>query len=270
MALLDGQIALVVGAGGGIGAAVVRRYVREGARVVAVDRDAERLGRLASELPAIAAPSVVTLVADASTWDGSRAMVARALAAFGGHLDVLVSTTGVYDHAVRLVDVPGERLEAAAAEAFRVNVTSMLLNVRAAVPHLLARRGRIVLTASHASFLPAGGGVLYTAAKHAVAGVVRQLAYELAPKIRVNGVAPGVAPTVMSGLATLDQPPRPSLLPGTEDILPLGRVPDPDEYGALYALLGSTESGPMTGSIVHADSGLAIRGIARPAGGTDL
>src|SRR5581483_536490 len=205
----------------------------------------------------------------AAGWEASVAMVARAVEAFGG-LDVLVCATGIYDHAVRLVDIPGERLEAAAAEAFRVNVTSMLLNVRAAAKQLLARRGRVVLTASHASFLPAGGGALYTAAKHAVAGLVCQLAYELAPKVRVNGVAPGVAPTVMSGIAALDQPARPSLLPGTESVLPLGRVPDPDEYGAVYALLGSHESAATTGSIVRVDSGLAIRGIARPAGGDDL
>ncbi len=265
MGMLAGQGTLVVGAGGGIGAAVVRRYVREGARVMAVDRDRERIARLQDEL----GRDVVTLVADASGWEASRTMVARAVDAFGG-LDVLVCTTGVYDHAVRLVDVAGERLEEAAAESFRINVTSMLCNVRAATAQLAGRGGRIVLTASHASFLPAGGGVLYTAAKHAVAGLVCQLAYELAPRIRVNGVAPGVAPTVMSGLVSLAQEARPSLLPGTEQVLPLGRVPEPDEYGALYALLGSVESGPMTGTIVRADSGLAIRGIARPAGGSDL
>lgn len=263
--MLDGQVALVVGAGGGIGAAVARRYVEEGARVVAADRDPARTEQLQDAL----GERVVTMVADASTWEASQAMVARAIAAFNA-LDVLVCTTGIYDHAVRLVDIAGDRLAAAAEECFRVNVTSMLLNVRAAAPHLLARRGRIVLTASHASFLPAGGGALYTAAKHAVAGLVCQLAYELAPKVRVNGVAPGVAPTIMSGLQALDQAPRPSLLPGTENVLPLGRVPNADEYGAIYALLGSNQSGPMTGAIVRADSGLAVRGIAAPAGGGDL
>jgi NAD(P)-dependent dehydrogenase (short-subunit alcohol dehydrogenase family) len=264
MGMLDGQVALVVGAGGGIGAAVARRYVREGARVAAVDRDPTRLAHLQTEL----GERITMLVADASTWEASQAMVARALEVFNA-LDVLVCTTGIYDHAVRLLDIPGDRLAAAAEECFRVNVTSMLLNARAAAPHLLARHGRIVLTASYASFLPAGGGALYTAAKHAVAGLVCQLAYELAPKVRVNGVAPGVAPTIMSGLQTLGQEPRPSLLPGTENVLPLGRVPDADEYGGIYALLGSEESRPMTGSIVRADSGLAVRGIAAPAGGGD-
>ena len=74
----------------------------------------------------------------------------------------------------------------------------------------------------------------------------------------------------MSGLQALGQEPRPSLLPGTETVLPLGRVPGADEYGGIYALLGSTESGPMTGSIVRADSGLAMRGIATPTDGADL
>ncbi|MGD9764165.1 MAG: SDR family oxidoreductase [Candidatus Binatia bacterium] len=265
MGILDGQVALIVGAGGGIGAAVARRYVREGARVVAVDRDPARLARLQDEL----GEHGITVAADASSWEASQSMVARTVDAFSG-LDVLVCATGIYDHAVRLVDIPGDRLGTAIDECFRINVGSMLLNARAAVPQLLARRGRIVLTASHASFLPAGGGVLYTAAKHAVAGIVRQLAYELAPKVRVNGVAPGVAPTVMSGLQALGQQPRPSLLPGTENVLPLGRVPTADEYGPIFALLGSNDSGPMTGAIVRVDSGLAIRGIAAPAGGGDL
>jgi NAD(P)-dependent dehydrogenase (short-subunit alcohol dehydrogenase family) len=104
-----------------------------------------------------------------------------------------------------------------------------------------------------------------------VTGVVAQLAYELAPHIRVNGVAPGVAKTIMAGLESLEQPPRSSLRPGSEDALPLLRVPDTAEYGGIYALLGSaSESSAMTGTVVVADSGLLARGMAQPNGGRDL
>jgi NAD(P)-dependent dehydrogenase (short-subunit alcohol dehydrogenase family) len=264
MGSLDGQVALVVGAGGGIGRAVVDRYLKEGARVLAVDRDAGRLDALA------AGHGCDVHAADVSDWAGAAGAVQAGIDRFGG-LDVLVSCAGLYDQAVRLVDIPGDRLADAFDECFRANVGSSLLLVRAAVATLAERRGRIVLTGSFAGHRPAGGGVLYTGAKHAVVGVVAQLAYELAPKIRVNGVAPGVAATVMSGLRSLGQEPKPAVLPGTEDALPLGVLPDATDYGAIYALLGSaTESAAITGSVMVADSGLLVRGIASTAGGADL
>jgi cis-2,3-dihydrobiphenyl-2,3-diol dehydrogenase len=266
--MLDNQVAAIVGAAGGIGKAVVRRYLAEGASVVAADRDPARIAALQAELAG--EKKLVALVSDASTWEASEAIVGQAVEAFGG-LDVLVSCVGVYDHAIRLADIPGAQLGAAFDECFRANVGGLLLNIRAALPQLAARRGRIVLTGSYASYRSAGGGVLYTAAKHAVLGIVTQLAYELAPKIRINGVAPGVAPTVMHGLSALGQAPKNSLLPGTESILPLETMPDPADYGAVYALLGSAkESAAMTGSMVLVDSGLLARGIGSPNGGRDL
>lgn len=267
MGLLDDQVALIVGAAGGIGRGVVRRYLAEGASVLAADRSADRLAELVAE--AEEHPRLATIAADAGEWAENRAMVARAVERFGG-LDVLVSCVGVYDHGVRLVDIPGERLTAAVGECFQANVGTLLLGIRAALEPLAARRGRVVVTGSFAGHRTSGGGVLYTSAKHAVVGLVSQLAYELAPKIRVNGVAPGVAKTVMSGLRSLDQEPRDALLPGTEAALPLQALPHPDDYGAAYALLGSADSAVITGTVLVADSGLAIRGMAAPNLGADL
>lgn len=125
----------------------------------------------------------------------------------------------------------------------------------------------MIFTASYAAFAPSGGGCLYTASKHAVVGLVRQLAYELAPDIRVNAVAPGVAPTTLSGVRELNQTPKEAVLPGTERNVPLQAIPSADAYGGLYAFLASErEAGHITGSIFTADSGLAIRGLAKPGG----
>jgi NAD(P)-dependent dehydrogenase (short-subunit alcohol dehydrogenase family) len=268
MGMLDNQSALIVGAGGGIGRAVVTRYLREGASVLAIDREPVRLESLKKDLSEDR--RLQTLTADANTWESSEKIVGEAVRHFGG-LDVLVSCVGVYDHGVRLVDIPGPALAAAFDECFRANVGSLLLNIRAAIPQLAARRGRIVVTGSFASYRTSGGGVLYTAAKHAVLGLVSQLAFELAPKIRVNGVAPGVAQTVMSGLGALGQSAQNSVLPGTEKQLPLETMPDTADYGAIYALLGSAkDSAAMTGSMVLVDSGLLIRGLAAPNRGGDL
>jgi NAD(P)-dependent dehydrogenase (short-subunit alcohol dehydrogenase family) len=95
---------------------------------------------------------------------------------------------------------------------------------------------------------------------------VPQLPYALAPDVRVNGVAPGVAPTQLKGVATLGQGASDSVLEGTELALPLQEIPEVDAYCGVFTLLASDESRVMTGSLLTADSGLSIRGIARPGG----
>jgi NAD(P)-dependent dehydrogenase (short-subunit alcohol dehydrogenase family) len=260
---LHAQVCLILGAAGGIGSAVVRRFVAEGATVVAVDVDRERLNTLVAAFHNTPAPHAV--VADPGVWVEAERLVDDVVSAHGG-IDVVVSCAGRYDQAVALVDVPGDRIESALTECVRANVTSALHTIRAALPTLAARRGRVVLTASYASNLPSGGGVFYTAAKHALTGVVKQLAYELAPHVRVNAVAPGVARTVMTGLSTLEQGAADAVLDGTEAALPLGVLPATDDYSEVYALLASpTASVAMTGSTVVVDSGLAVRGLARPS-----
>ena len=107
---------------------------------------------------------------------------------------------------------------------------------------------------------------LYTASKHAVLGLVRQLAYELAPDMRVNGITPGVAPTRLRGLSALGQSATDSVLDGTERILPLQAVPRLDDFDGIFTMLASDEARAMTGSMVSVDSGLSVRGLARPGG----
>lgn len=265
--ILAGDVAMIYGAAGGIGQAVVHRYLREGATVFAIDRNDTSLERLAASIGPAHAGRIFFEAADASDWRACCRAVDRVVEHAGG-IDIVVSCVGVYDHAIRLADIDGDLLSTAFDECFRINAASMLLAVKSALQFLMKRRGRIVLTSSVASRTPSGGGVLYTASKHAVEGIISQLAYELAPLVRVNGVAPGVARTVMSGLASLGQGPKLSLLPGTEALLPLGRVPEADEYGAVYALLGSaSESSAMTGEVVVVDSGVLVRGLCRTVRG---
>ncbi|MQY14149.1 Cis-2,3-dihydrobiphenyl-2,3-diol dehydrogenase [Streptomyces sp. RB5] len=261
MGVLDGQTVVLTGAGSGIGRAVVRRYAAEGARVVAVDIT-ERVGELSAEL----GEAVIPVVADVATWEGNVRAVRTALDAWG-RLDVFVGNAGITDSARPLEDIPGDALPAAFGELFGVNVLAPMLGVRAALDALIASHGAVILTGSFAGSSAAGGGVLYTASKHAVEGLVRQLAYELAPDVRVNGVAPGVAPTRLRGTSALGQGMADSVLDGTKEALPLQEVPDTDAYGGVFTLLASrTDAGVMTGTMITADSGLAIRGIARPGG----
>ena len=265
--ILSGDVSVVYGGAGGIGGAVVERLLAEGASVVAVDRSPDRLAELAQR---VGEEHLLTVCADVGKWEEA-ARIARLTRERFGDTDSFISCVGVYDHARPLAEIPGDEIASAFQECFNINVASVIMAIRALLDQLVRKQGRIVLTSSAASYLASGGGVLYTASKHAVTGLISQLAYELAPKVRVNGVAPGAAPTVMSGLAALDQAPRDSLLPGSESALPLAVMPKTSDYAGLYALLAS-RSGTvaMTGSTIIADSGLLARGIARPNGGSEL
>lgn len=260
MGVLNGKVVVLTGAAAGIGRAVVHRYVAEGARVVAVDVS-DSVHALHDEL----GPAVAPLVADVSTWAGNEAAADLARDRFGP-VEVFVGNAGITDGARPLEEISGELLGGAFGELFGVNVLAPLLGVRSVLDDLVATRGTVILTGSYAGEHAAGGGALYTASKHAVLGLVRQLAYELAPDVRVNGVAPGVAPTRLRGTTSLGQDRADAVLDGTREVLPLQAVPEPDDYAGVFTLLASTGAAAMTGSMVTADSGLAVRGIARPGG----
>ncbi|CAM5276466.1 3-phenylpropionate-dihydrodiol/cinnamic acid-dihydrodiol dehydrogenase [Alcaligenes] [Alcaligenes phenolicus] len=260
--MLQDKVALITGSASGIGRGIARRFVREGAKIVMMDISEQALVALSSEL----GQSAIPIVGDVSSWTDNLKAVATAVETFG-KLDIFVGNAGIYDHAVALEDMDGSTLSMAFEELFSINVKGYMLGIRASLDALLASSGNVVLTGSFASASPAGGGSLYTASKHAVLGLVKQLAYELAPDIRVNGVAPGIAPTVLKGVTALGQSPKDSILDGAQDIIPLQSVPDADAYGGMYAMLASErESSHITGSMLIADSGLAIRGFGKSGG----
>ena len=138
--------------------------------------------------------------------DNKRA-VADTVGAFG-RLDIFVGNAGVFDVYAPLAEFPEERLSQAFDELFGVNVKGCFFGAKAALPELMKTEGSMVFTASVAGLNSGGGGTLYTASKHAVVGLIRQLAVEVGPRVRVNGVAPGGTITDLRGLAVL-QPGRP-------------------------------------------------------------
>jgi len=265
MGWLEDKTALVTGGGSGIGRAVVERYVEEGATVGVLELVEERVEDLNEEFP----DSVHAVQGDVSTWADNERAVRETVEAFG-KLDVFVGNAGIFDDAVHLVDLEPDEIEAGFEELYRVNVLGYMFGAKAALPELLETGGSMVFTASYSSFYPATGGIIYTPAKHAVAGIIRQLAYELAPKIRVNGVAPGYSPTNISGVDALGQEQSSAEPEEIDKRYPL-RIPTSEEYAGYYVLLASEEnSRASTGTIIEADSGLSVRGADQPAGGTDL
>jgi phthalate 3,4-cis-dihydrodiol dehydrogenase len=256
--LLEGKRALLVGAGSGIGRAVADAFARAGARVAILERDPLKC----AELSATDSGFVVTS-GDATSAADTDVAVAAACDAFGG-LDVLVSFVGVFDYRVGLRDLSPQQLDAGFDEAYRVNVKSLLVSARAALPHLIESQGAIILTASTSSFAPGRGGILYVGTKFAVRGIVVSLAHELAPDVRVNAVAPG--PTVgtdLRGLSALGQADRslgasPNRAEEARARSPLDVALTTADVAASYVFLASDAARGMTGRFLHPDGGASI------------
>jgi cis-3,4-dihydrophenanthrene-3,4-diol dehydrogenase len=271
MGWLEGRRALVTGGASGIGRAVVERFVQEGATVAVLDASEEHLGALRKDLP-----GVVTIVGDVSSLEDNERAVQAMVAANGG-LDTFVGNAGIFDYFAPVATTPGALLAGSFDEIFAVNVKGYLLGVKASLPALLdSSSPSVVFTLSNGAFLPAGGGAIYTASKHAAVGLIRQLAYELAPRVRVNGVAPGGTLTDLRGARSLGQadtalndvPNFPDLVRATN---PLGIVQQPADHTGSYVLLASPENAAaITGAIINSDGGMQVRGLAQVAGGTDL
>lgn len=266
MGWLEGEVALVTGGGAGIGRAIVDTFVEEGAKVGVLDVSPEAL----SELEREHGEAVRGVRGDVTRWEDNARAVSDVVDAFG-RLDVFVGNAGIADGNASLDELPAEKLGDAFDELFGVNVKGYLLGAKAALPELVKTGGCMIFTGSFSSFNTAGGGVLYITSKHAIVGLVKELAYELAPKVRVNGVAPGVAPTRIAGLKSLEQPKMDPHLPGVEKVIPLGFMPEAADHTWAYVLLASRKRARViTGTFIVTDSGFGIRGIVQPSRGADL
>ncbi len=270
MRTLEDQVAIVTGGASGLGAAIVARFLEEGARVVVLDRTPERMADLAAADP----DRLIVLGGDVRSFANAQRAVEAATTRFG-KLDCAIGNAGIWDYSVSLDDLPAERLDAAFDEMFHINVKGYLHLAKAALPALVRSSGSLIFTVSNAGFDPAGGGALYTASKHAVVGLIRQLAYEFAPTVRVNGVAPGPIETDLRGPGALDMADTAissvNLSRVAAPNVPLGFVPATADYAGGYVFLASRrDSRPATGGVLNLDTGIAVRGIGRAAAGGRL
>ena len=276
MGRVEGEVAVVTGSGSGIGRAVAERFVEEGARVVVADIDAERAKDVAGRLgeAALAVPT------DATVYEDNERAVAAAVGTFG-KLDAFVANAGLGDGFRDFVDIEPPGVVAAYREIFDLNILGVLLGAKAALSALARTRGSFTVTLSNSSFYPDGGGVMYIASKHGALGVVRQLAHELAPVVRVNGVAPGATRTDIRLPAAFGTDPSGERIrshthpsnsdPEVERVTPLRAHADPADHAGAFVLVTSRRDGKMmTGSVVQTDAGLGIRGLRRVRGGDDL
>ena len=245
------KVVLVTGASSGIGRACAYALGREGAKVVAAGRRAERLEETANAIRHAGA-ECETVTGDVRDEATCRAWVETAVARFGG-LDGLVNAAGVIGS--------GGLLETEPAEWDRVmdcNLRSIYLMTRAAAGALIERKGSVVNLSSVAGPRPYANLLAYCVSKAGVDQLTRCVALDLAPHgVRVNAVNPGVVVTELHTV-TNTVADYPGFLERSKTTHPLGRVGNADEVAALILFLLSDETPWITGSTYAIDGGRAL------------
>lgn len=251
MGTLDGKVAIVTGAAGGIGAAAAALFVREGASVMLVDRTEDEVRRAAESLEST---SVAWFAADVSDATQTKGYVDATVARFGA-VDVLFANAGIEGRVAPIVEYPIDELDRVLA----VNVRGPFLGIQAVVPHMKKRGGgSIVITSSVAGVVGSPGLSAYVASKHAAIGLMKTAACELAPLgIRVNTVNPGpIENRMMRSIEEQASPGKGAeVKKGFLGNVPMGRYGTNEEIASLALFLASSASSYCTGGVFLADGG---------------
>lgn len=243
---LKGQVALVTGAGRGIGNAIAAELVKAGAKVAVNDLDADRAAAGAKELGEGAVP----FAADVSSKVQVDEMVGNITEQLGP-VGILVNNAGM-DHAASILDIEEDEWDL----FMRVNLKSVFLCTKAVLPGMIeAGFGRVVSLASQVAEQGAmNGGIHYATTKAGILGFTRTLARQMAKhNITANAVAPGVVNTDLIRANV-----TPENLERLKGMIPLGRLAEPRDVGQLVAFLVSPAASYITGATVDVNGGMRI------------
>jgi 7-alpha-hydroxysteroid dehydrogenase len=242
---MDGKVAVVTGAGRGIGAATAIGLAQVGADVVISSRTADQLDAVAAQVES-AGRRAHCVPADLSDLDAVASLVDHARDTFG-RLDLVVNNVGG-TMPQAFMDTTARAME----DAFHFNVATAHTLLRAAVPLMVEGGGGSAVNISSAMGRLAGRGfVAYGTAKAALAHYTRLSAMDLAPRIRVNAIAVGsVATSALDIVMTIDE-----MRTAMEDATPLGRIGGPEDIAAAVVYLASDAGSYVTGKVIEVDGG---------------
>lgn len=250
MEKLKGKVAVITGGCGGIGRATAQRFLQEGAKVLLVDQDEGLLQETASSLGENAA----WVVADVSSPSDAQRYVQEAVSRFGG-VDIMFANAGIEGTVRPLVDTTPEQFD----RVLQVNVKGCWLAIKYGAPEIAKRGGgSIIITSSVAGVIGSPGLGPYVASKHAVVGLAKSAALELAgANIRVNTLNPGpIENRMMRSIEKQANPDDPgSVESGFRAKVALGRYGTNEEIAALALFLASEDSSYCTGAVFVADGG---------------
>ena len=257
---LDGQVAIVTGAGRGIGRAIARRLAQEGASVAVSDLDVENAAGVADEITA-AGGKAISLRTDVSRKADADRVVEDTVAHFG-RLDILVNNAGI-GAIVSLLETEESTWDA----LMNVNAKGVLLCSQAAARQMIAQGdgGRIINNASGAGKMAPGKDIplgAYAASKHAVVAITKQMGLELSPHgILVNCVCAGIVDTPMWDLidrevAKLQGVPVGSVKAGAVASIPVGRIEQPEDVANMFAFLASEDANYLTAQTYNICGGI--------------
>jgi 7-alpha-hydroxysteroid dehydrogenase len=252
---LDGQVAVVTGAGRGLGAAIALAFAEAGADVVISSRTQSELDDVAALIQQTGRRAHV-VVADLAHADAAAALAATAIEAFG-RLDIVVNNVGG--------TMPGLLLDTSTRDlkdAFAFNVVNAHALTIAAVPLMLEHSGggNIINISSTMGRLPGRGFAAYGTAKAALAHYTRLAALDLSPRIRVNSIAPGSIMTSALDVVASNE----SLRTPMEKATPMRRLGDPVDIAAAALYLASPAGGYVTGKMLEVDGGLIAPNLDLP------
>lgn len=249
---VEGKVIVVTGASRGIGLATALEFANSGASGVTItSRKPDNVEAARAEMieAGVDAARVLALVARADSEEGAAMAMAETVSRFGS-VDVLVNNAGTNPSAGSLMDVD----LGAVQKTWDVNLLGPLLWARAAYAAGMEKSGgAIVNVASVAGLKPGPITGAYNISKAGVVHLTRQLAFELAPDIRVNAVAPAVVRTRLAGMLLQDEA-------AAARSHPLGRVGEPEDVARMIVFLGSDASSWMTGAIIPVDGGVTEAG----------
>jgi NAD(P)-dependent dehydrogenase (short-subunit alcohol dehydrogenase family) len=249
MAVMDGKCCIITGGAGSLGLASANLLLREGANVLLVDQNQDDLERAAT---ALGQGDVQIATADVTSATDTQAYIDQALKAWG-QLDILFSNAGVSGTNSPITDYPEDIFD----NVINVNIKGSFLALKYAIPHM-SSGGSIIVTSSVMGVQARPNSVGYITSKHALVGMVRCVAREVAGRnIRVNILAPG--PTNNEFQTTIeDRMSKMMDIDATamlDQIIPMGRHAEPDEIAQTVLFLASDQSSFSTGSVFMADGG---------------